>query len=118
MRWTAAVGGVLLLALVVTLAGFRVAADRREVHSSHEAAPKTGRFVRAADVELYVQEDGRWKMALWHSTRLPAPQATSAAGVPAAPGVPASASLPSAAVPPSASLPSPAVPAAASEPRP
>jgi pimeloyl-ACP methyl ester carboxylesterase len=58
IRWTAALVGVLLLALVVTLVGFRVAASRREVYASHDAAPKTGRFVRAADVDLYVQEEG------------------------------------------------------------
>jgi pimeloyl-ACP methyl ester carboxylesterase len=49
---------VLLLALVVALAGFRAAASRREVQTRRDAAPKTGRFVRAADVELFVQEEG------------------------------------------------------------
>lgn len=29
--------------------------------------------------ELYVKEAGRWRMALWHSTRLPAPAATAPA---------------------------------------
>ena len=33
--------------------------------------------------ELYVKEGGRWKMALWQSTRLPGPAAAAAA--PAAP---------------------------------
>jgi uncharacterized protein (TIGR02246 family) len=28
--------------------------------------------------ELYVKEAGRWRMALWHSTRLPAPAAAAA----------------------------------------
>ena len=50
--------GALALAVVLLLAGFRVAAARRERVSRQETAPKTGRFVRAADVELFVQEEG------------------------------------------------------------
>ena len=50
--------GVLLLAVALVLAGFRVAADRRETLSRFDAAPKSGRFVRAADVHLFVQEEG------------------------------------------------------------
>ncbi|HEU4721622.1 MAG TPA: alpha/beta hydrolase [Gemmatimonadaceae bacterium] len=49
-------GAALVLALV--LVGFRVAADRRETLSRYDAAPKTGRYVRAADVDLFVQEEG------------------------------------------------------------
>lgn len=49
---------MLLLAIVLVLAGFRAAAARREAWSRHDAAPKSGRFVRAADVELFVQEEG------------------------------------------------------------
>ena len=50
--------GVLLLVLALVLTGFRVAADRRETLSRYDAAPKSGRFVRAADVHLVVQEEG------------------------------------------------------------
>jgi pimeloyl-ACP methyl ester carboxylesterase len=53
---------VLLLLVVglpaVVLSGFRVAAARRERVPRIAAAPGTGRFVRAADLELYVQETG------------------------------------------------------------
>jgi pimeloyl-ACP methyl ester carboxylesterase len=48
----------LLLAVALVLAGFRIAAARRETLSRHDAAPSTGHFVRAADVELFVQEEG------------------------------------------------------------
>jgi len=40
------------------LATFRVAAVLREGETNAAAAPKTGRFVRAADVDLFVQEEG------------------------------------------------------------
>ncbi|MEO7181461.1 MAG: alpha/beta hydrolase [Gemmatimonadaceae bacterium] len=53
--------GLLLAALLVLtlgLAGFRAAAARRESITRIDAAPRTGRFVRAADVELFVQEEG------------------------------------------------------------
>ena len=50
--------GALLLAVVLILTGFRIAAARRETLSRHDAAPRTGHFVRAADVELFVQEEG------------------------------------------------------------
>ncbi|MEP6494973.1 MAG: alpha/beta hydrolase [bacterium] len=42
----------------LVLACFRFAAARRETVSRTAAAPRTGRFVRAADVEMYVQETG------------------------------------------------------------
>jgi pimeloyl-ACP methyl ester carboxylesterase len=42
----------------ILLSGFRFAAARRETVPRAEAAPKTGSFVRAADVEMYVQEAG------------------------------------------------------------
>ncbi len=50
--------GALLLVIALGLTGFRLAAARRETLSRHAAAPSTGRFVRAADVELFVQEEG------------------------------------------------------------
>ena len=49
---------VVLLVLVVTITGFRVAANLREKASRTEAAPSTGRFVDAGDVEVFVQELG------------------------------------------------------------
>jgi len=58
LRWTGRLLGVLLLVIVLVLAGFRIAAARREMHLRHDAAPKTGRFVQAADVDLFVQEEG------------------------------------------------------------
>jgi pimeloyl-ACP methyl ester carboxylesterase len=42
----------------VILVGFRVAAARRETLPASAAAPTSGRFVQAADVEMYVQEAG------------------------------------------------------------
>ena len=42
----------------IVLAGFRVAAARREAVPRTSAAPKRGHFVRAADVEMFVQETG------------------------------------------------------------
>ena len=58
LRWTGWLLFVLLLAIALVLAGFRVAAASRETHLRHDAAPKTGRFVQAADVDLFVQEEG------------------------------------------------------------
>src|SRR5688500_1220475 len=50
--------GVVLLVAALVLTGFRIAADRRETLSRYDAAPKTGRYVRAADVHLFIQEEG------------------------------------------------------------
>jgi pimeloyl-ACP methyl ester carboxylesterase len=57
-RWTVRtlVVLVILVALAATLAV--VAAARRETGDRRSLAPSTGRFVRAHDVELYVQEAG------------------------------------------------------------
>ena len=49
---------MLLVALLITLVGFRAAAARRESQARRDAAPTTGRFVQAGDVQFYVQEDG------------------------------------------------------------
>ena len=49
---------VLLISSIFVLAGFRIAAARREIYSRSEAAPSTGHFYRAADVQMFVQEDG------------------------------------------------------------
>ena len=50
--------GVILVVVALVLTGFRFAADRRETLSRFDAAPRTGRFVRAADVYMFVQEEG------------------------------------------------------------
>jgi pimeloyl-ACP methyl ester carboxylesterase len=42
----------------VVLVGFRTSAARRETLSATAAAPRRGRFVRAADIDMYVQEAG------------------------------------------------------------
>ena len=42
----------------IALCCFRFAAERRETVSRIAAAPRTGHFVRAADVDMYVQETG------------------------------------------------------------
>lgn len=43
---------------IATLAAFNWQADRREVRTASEAAPSTGRYVKAADVEVFIQEEG------------------------------------------------------------
>ena len=40
------------------LAFFRLQAHERETHEAANIAPPTGRFVKAADVEIFVQEAG------------------------------------------------------------
>lgn len=49
---------VLVVLLVATLAACRWEASGREAQTRLEAAPSTGRFVRAADVDVFVQEQG------------------------------------------------------------
>jgi pimeloyl-ACP methyl ester carboxylesterase len=49
---------VLLAVPVVAVLFFWIQADFRESQTRHEAAPSTGRFVQAGDVELYIQEVG------------------------------------------------------------
>jgi len=62
VRWTGLAIGTVLLAVVLVvllvLGGFRVAAAQRETRLRHDEAPSTGRFVTAADVEVFVQEEG------------------------------------------------------------
>jgi pimeloyl-ACP methyl ester carboxylesterase len=58
VRWLVNLLIVLAIGTVFVLAGFRVAAARREVFSRSEAAPSTGHFFPAADVRMFVQEDG------------------------------------------------------------
>jgi len=56
--WFGVLLGALLLVVFFVLAGFRVAAAQRETRLRHDEAPSMGRFVKAADVELFVQEEG------------------------------------------------------------
>jgi pimeloyl-ACP methyl ester carboxylesterase len=49
---------VLMGLLIAAIVLFRVVAALRETKTRHEAAPFTGRFVQADDVELYIQEMG------------------------------------------------------------
>jgi pimeloyl-ACP methyl ester carboxylesterase len=53
-----AVFAVILFLPIVVLIAYRVAAARRETRVSADVAPKSGHFVRAADVEMFVQEVG------------------------------------------------------------
>jgi pimeloyl-ACP methyl ester carboxylesterase len=48
----------LTLLIVVVLSAFRLAASAREDQTSHAAAPGNGKFVRAGDVEIHLQEAG------------------------------------------------------------
>jgi pimeloyl-ACP methyl ester carboxylesterase len=57
-RTTIAIVGTVVLVPPAVLVGFRAAAWRRESQIRANAAPKNGRFVRAADVEMFVQEAG------------------------------------------------------------
>jgi pimeloyl-ACP methyl ester carboxylesterase len=54
------VGALLLIAIGASalLGAFRYQAGRRETRTRVDAAPATGRFVRAADVDLFIQELG------------------------------------------------------------
>jgi len=58
VRWLVNLLVVLFIGTIFVLAGFRIAAGRREIYSRSEAAPSTGQFVHAADVQMFVQEDG------------------------------------------------------------
>ena len=50
---------LLAIAATAVLGTFRWQAHARERSSRTHAAPTSGRFVRAADVEIFVQEVGR-----------------------------------------------------------
>ena len=49
---------ILVLLLLATLAACRWQASTRETRTRHDAAPSTGRFVRAHDVDVFIQERG------------------------------------------------------------
>lgn len=53
--WLAATPMVLA---VMALAWFRWQAGQREVQRAAEVAPRDGRFVKAADVDIFIQELG------------------------------------------------------------
>ena len=57
-KWFFRVSAALLAAVVLILAGFSWQAARREVLPAAKAAPASGRFVKAADLEIFVQEAG------------------------------------------------------------
>lgn len=46
------------LIIILALSGFRLAASAREDETRRAAAPATGKFVAAGDVEIYLQEAG------------------------------------------------------------
>ena len=90
VRWTLRIllGAVVIAA--VALAVMRWKADRREQQVAAEVAPRTGRFVKAHDVELFVQERGDptrpavvfvHGTGAWSETWLPAMDAVAAAGL-------------------------------------
>jgi pimeloyl-ACP methyl ester carboxylesterase len=58
VRWLVSLLIILMIGTTFALAGFRVAAAKREVLSRSEAAPSTGQFIHAGDVQMFVQEDG------------------------------------------------------------
>lgn len=54
LKTIAAIFGLLIAAILF----FTVQANLRETKTRHEAAPSTGKFVQAGDVELFIQEMG------------------------------------------------------------
>jgi pimeloyl-ACP methyl ester carboxylesterase len=57
-RWSARILLALLLLLVLTITGFRLAASIRETHTRAELAPPSGRLVPTASGGVFVQEKG------------------------------------------------------------
>src|SRR5512145_1743227 len=89
VRWTLRLVLAVLALAAAALAFMRWQADRRETQIAAEVAPRTGRFVKAHDVELFVQERGDPSgpavvfvhgTGAWSETWLPAMDAASAAG--------------------------------------
>src|SRR6185503_5512652 len=58
LRWVSWLVLIVAGLAAVALAGFRWQADRREVVAAVKAAPPGGRYVKAGDVEVFVQEAG------------------------------------------------------------
>jgi pimeloyl-ACP methyl ester carboxylesterase len=58
LPWTLIALGALLVLASAALLLLAWLAHQREAHAARDIAPRAGKFVRAADVELFVQEDG------------------------------------------------------------
>lgn len=89
VRWIVRAAVALLAIATIVLAVMRWQATRRETHSAAASAPRGGRFVRAHDVDLFVQERGDptrpavvfvHGTGAWSETWLPAMDAVAAAG--------------------------------------
>jgi pimeloyl-ACP methyl ester carboxylesterase len=89
VRWTLRIGLSLFVVAAVALAMMRWQAGRRETVSAGASAPRSGRFVKALDVELFVQERGDPSRpavvfvhgtGAWSETWVPAMDAVAAAG--------------------------------------
>ena len=57
-KWLVVAVMLIAIAVAAVLGAFRYQASRREVRTRVEAAPAGGRFVRAADVDVFIQEIG------------------------------------------------------------
>ncbi len=88
-RWGVRLLLALLAAMALALAVSRWQADRRETQIAAQVAPRSGRYVKADDVELFVQERGDparpavvfvHGTGAWSETWLPAMDAVAAAG--------------------------------------
>ncbi len=88
-RWTFRAALVVVAILLIALAVMRAQALRRETAIAAEAAPRTGRFFRAHDVDVFTQERGDPRhpavvfvhgTGAWSETWLPAMDAVAAAG--------------------------------------
>ena len=55
LKIVAVISGLLIVAILF----FTLLANLRETKTRQEAAPSTGRFVQAGDIELFIQEMGR-----------------------------------------------------------
>jgi pimeloyl-ACP methyl ester carboxylesterase len=89
VRWSLRAAIAVLAMAAIALAVMRWQATRRETRSAAETAPRSGRYVRAHDVELFVQERGDparpavvfvHGTGAWSETWLPAMDAAAAAG--------------------------------------
>lgn len=58
VRWTLYCFGAAVLGVFLVLVAFSWQASRREVQTAAVSAPPTGRFVKAADVDVFIQEAG------------------------------------------------------------
>src|SRR5258706_7642662 len=58
LKWVSRISFGVTVLVTVLLIVFRWQASRRETRSATELAPPAGRFVKAADVEIFIQEAG------------------------------------------------------------